>query len=161
MIDEMTALHVQDHASQSRAEVAGRVRKLVPLAVRGRRRMPGLMRATSFKPGPPNEGSWKFGYLVDTIMNRDYWMHRVDLAGATDKELVLNSEHDGRIMAEIVAEWANAHGKPFSLTLGGPAGGTISQAAQGEVLQLDAVEFCRILSGRGQGIGLMNQEVPF
>jgi hypothetical protein len=26
---------------------------------------------------------------------------------------------------------------------------------------LDAVEFCRILSGRSTGSGLLNQEVPF
>lgn len=31
----------------------------------------------------------------------------------------------------------------------------------GEELALDAVEFCRILSGRAQGTGLLTQPVPF
>jgi hypothetical protein len=31
----------------------------------------------------------------------------------------------------------------------------------GEVITLDAVEFCRILSGRASGAGLLAQEVPF
>jgi hypothetical protein len=89
MIDEMTALQVRDHAVLTTVEMAGRLRDSAPEAVRGRRRMPGLLRAVPFKPGPPVEGSWKVGYLVGTIMNRDYWMHRVDLARATGTELVL------------------------------------------------------------------------
>lgn len=31
----------------------------------------------------------------------------------------------------------------------------------GEEITLDAVEFCRILSGRGDGNGLLTQAVPF
>jgi hypothetical protein len=31
----------------------------------------------------------------------------------------------------------------------------------GEVIELDAVDFCRILSGRGEGEGLMAVAVPF
>jgi hypothetical protein len=31
----------------------------------------------------------------------------------------------------------------------------------GEYIELDAVEFCRILSGRAKGTGLLSTEVPF
>ena len=161
MIDEMTSAQVREHASLAPDEFEPKMRMLAPKSVAGRRRIPALVRALPFKPGPPIDGSWKLGYLVDTILNRDSWMHRVDLARATGKPLVLTHEHDGRIVADVVAEWARAHGQPFELVLDGPAGGTFVQGDRGERLTLDAVEFCRILSGRGSGSGLLDQEVPF
>jgi uncharacterized protein (TIGR03083 family) len=161
MIDEMTALQVREHAAVPPDEMARRLRELAPKAVRGRRRTPRLLRAVPFKPGPPVEGTWNLGYLVGTIMNRDYWMHRVDLTSATRKELVLTAAHDGRIVADVVAEWARVHGQPFTLILDGPAGGGFVHGERGEELRLDAVEFCRALSGREAHSGLLNQEVPF
>jgi hypothetical protein len=64
-----------------------------------------------------------------------------------------------RIVADVVAEWARGHGQPYRLTLTGPAGG--SWSAGGEEISLDAVEFCRILSGRAPGTGLLTSAVPF
>jgi hypothetical protein len=57
--------------------------------------------------------------------------------------------------------WAAAHRQPFALTLDGPAGGTFVRGDGGDELRLDAVEFCRTLSGRGPGVGLLSHEVPF
>jgi uncharacterized protein (TIGR03083 family) len=161
MIDEMTALQVLDHAALSPPAMTARMGDIAPKAVRGRRRMPGPLRAVPFKPGAPFEGTWKLGCLIDTIMNRDSWMHRVDLTRATGKELVLTAQHDGRIVADVVAEWARAHRQPFILTLEGPAGATFVHGDRGDELRLDAVEFCRILSGRGAGAGLLSHQVPF
>jgi hypothetical protein len=53
------------------------------------------------------------------------------------------------------------HGQPFVLALDGPAGGNCTQGVGGDKLHLDALEFCRILSGRSSGLGLLEQEVPF
>jgi hypothetical protein len=75
--------------------------------------------------------------------------------------MALSPEHDGTIVADVVAEWALRHGQPYSLTLTGPAGGRWSSGNAGETISLDAVEFCRILSGRGSGEGLMSTFVPF
>jgi uncharacterized protein (TIGR03083 family) len=161
MIDEMTAGQVRDHERCSPAEMVTRIRDTAPKAVAGRRRIPAPLRAVPFDPGPPVGGRWTFGFLVDTIMNRDYWMHRVDLSRAVGRELVLTPEHDGRIVSDVVAEWARGHGKPFVLTLDGPAGGTFVHGEAGEELRLDAVEFCRMLSGRAPRSGLLDQEVPF
>ena len=101
------------------------------------------------------------GYLLDVILTRDTWMHRVDIARATGRALVLTPDHDGRLVADVVAEWARRHGRPFTLSLEGPAGGVYTSGAGGEAIALDPVEFCRILSGRGQGTGLLTQQVPF
>ncbi|MGN6780698.1 MAG: hypothetical protein ACTHJH_04285, partial [Marmoricola sp.] len=89
------------------------------------------------------------------------WMHRMDLARATGRDPVLTPEHDGAIVADVVAEWAARHGTAYGLTLGGPAGGTWSSGVGGEEIELDAVDFCRVLSGRGAGSGLLATQVPF
>jgi hypothetical protein len=124
--------------------------------------MPGLVRRMLMKVDPPfdNDG-WRLGYLMDVIYNRDAWMHRVDISRAIGREMVLTPEHDGRLVADVVAEWVRRHGKPVALTLTGPAGGSFVAGESGENLELDAVEFCRILSGRAQGAGLLSTEVPF
>ena len=114
-------------------------------------------------PQPLNGAAerWTFGFLFDVILTRDTWMHRVDTAEATGKELELTADHDGVLVADVVAEWAGRHGLPFSLTLTGPAGGSFSRGSDGTEIELDAVEYCRILSGRAPGTGLLGTEVPF
>ena len=123
-------------------------------------RIPAPLRAIRIPFGPPL-GTRPLGYLMDRIYTRDAWLHRVDLARATDRALELTADHDGRIIADIVAEWATVHGQPYRLTLTGPAGGTWSRGQDGEQLTLDAVEFARVLSGRAEGTGLLAHAVPF
>jgi len=53
------------------------------------------------------------------------------------------------------------HGQPFTLTLSGAAGDRFTSGIGGPELELDAVEFCRILSGRAPGSGLLSTRVPF
>jgi uncharacterized protein (TIGR03083 family) len=161
MIDEMTSQHVRDHENLSPAELRQRLHDLASVAVRGRRRMPALLRALPMKPGDPFTGTWKMGYLIDVVMTRDYWMHRIDLTRATSADARLTAEHDGRIIADVVADWARDHGQPFTLHLDGPAGGHFGRGSGGEDLRLDAVEFCRILSGRAAGAGLLDRANPF
>jgi len=88
------------------------------------------------------------------------WMHRIDLARATGKTLDLDPGHDGRIVADLVAEWAGTHGEPFTLSLDGPAGGEYRSGTGGEHVDMDAIEFGRILSGRGQGTGILRHPLP-
>ncbi|MEJ7754486.1 MAG: hypothetical protein WKF38_04825, partial [Candidatus Limnocylindrales bacterium] len=105
--------------------------------------------------------TWRMAYLLDIILTRDAWMHRVDIARATGREIQLTPAHDGRIIADVVAEWARRHGTSFTLTLTGPAGGEYVSGDNGQHITIDAVEFCRTLSGRATGSSLLTQEVPF
>jgi hypothetical protein len=91
---------------------------------------------------------------------RDVWMHRVDLTQATGTPLGADAEHDGRLIADIVAEWAGTHGQPFDLELTGPAGGHYVAGSGGEHHTLDAVEFCRILAERAHGEGVLAHPLP-
>jgi len=110
--------------------------------------------------GPGRPETWRLGYLLDTILTRDPWMHRVHIARATGRDLMLTADHDGRIVADVVADWARRHGQPFTRILTGPAGGEFTAGA-GERITIDAVVFCRAISGRAPSSGLLSQEVPF
>lgn len=161
-IDALTELQVRRNANLGREAVIDEMGTLAPRQAdwRARRR---IMRGIPMKNDLPDEKveTWRLGYLVDVILNRDPWMHRIDLSRAVDRDVVLTADHDGRIVADVVAEWASRHGQPFRLTLTGAAGGSWSSGSGGEELQLDAVEFCRIISGRGSGEGLLKVFVPF
>jgi uncharacterized protein (TIGR03083 family) len=162
MIDALTAQQVADHADLSTAELIAKIDEVGPRAARWRATRPAALRKMPIKQevGGVQE-TWRTGFLLDTILTRDPWMHRVDTARATGRPMELTAEHDGRIVADVVAEWARRHGKPFSLTLTGPAGGHYVSGDHGEQLTIDAVEFCRTLSGRARGSGLLATAVPF
>jgi hypothetical protein len=75
---------------------------------------------------------------------------------------VLTADHDGVLVADIVAEWAARHGEACTLTLHGVAGGQWEfGSGVGPHLELDAVDFCLTLSGRATTTGLLAVEVPF
>ncbi len=161
----LTAVQVADRSELSPAQVVERLAAVAPRTVRGRTRTPAVVRAHGrvAVDGPVYE-TWKLGYLIDTIYLRDLWMHRVDLSRAVNVALELSADHDGRIVADVVAEWARRHGKAFVLDLSGVAGGSYARGpnvAQAEHISLDAVEFCRALAGRAQRTGLLATVVPF
>jgi hypothetical protein len=93
---------------------------------------------------------------------RDVWMHRVDISRAIGRNFHATSEHDGRIVADIIAEWATTHTDPFALKLTGPAGGTYirDSADVDDSHEVDAIECCRILSGRGTPVGVLHHPLP-
>jgi uncharacterized protein (TIGR03083 family) len=161
----LTHVQVTERQDLTPAQIVDQLTLVAPKTVRGRSRIPALVRnhAALSVDGPVIE-KWKVGYLIDTIYLRDLWMHRIDLARAIDEPPELTAAHDGRIVAEVVAEWARRHGQPFRLELTGPAGGAYAHDADAEgadLLELDAVEFCRALSGRGPAAGLLATVVPF
>ena len=162
-LDAMTALQVREHAHLSVVELRAALHEAVPRGLAARRAVPSQARATPFDPQLPGVSGWTVGYLFDVIHTRDPWLHRVDLSRATGAPLVLTAEHDGRIVADVVAEWARAHGEPFELVLTGPAGGAFvaGPGSDAAPIVLDAVEFCRVLSGRAPGTGLLAHRVVF
>jgi uncharacterized protein (TIGR03083 family) len=163
-IDALTAVQVRRQADLSPAELVDRFTAVGPRAVRFRRR---LSRVAGRLPLPEQQvvgdrrETWRVGFLLEVVLTRDTWMHRVDISRATDRPLELTADHDGVLVADVVAEWAGRHGRPYELQLTGPAGGRWSSGAGGPALELDAVEFCRVLSGRGAGTGLLAEQVPF
>jgi uncharacterized protein (TIGR03083 family) len=159
LVDGINDVQVDDRRHLSPAELVEQLAAVAPRAVRGRRRTPPPLRRVPV-PGPLGDPI-TLGFLVDVAYTRDQWMHRVDVSRATDRELVLTGAHDGRIVADIVRDWAAAHGEAFELELTGPAGGHYHQGTGGPELTVDAVELCLAVSGRSEAAGLLGVPVVF
>ncbi len=166
--DIMTQIQIERTASLTTPALVAECRALVEPAAAGRHRTPAIARRLVRFPVELRGGTetWNLGYLVDVILTRDAWLHRIDLCRALGHEPVLTADHDGRLVADVVAEWARRHAQPFHLVLTGPAGGEFERhpdppEAKVERLDMDAVDFCRILSGRAHGTGLLATEIPF
>lgn len=161
----LSAVQIRERATLGPLEIVERLAAIAPRMIRGRSRVPAVVRNhAKLKVDGPVTETWRLGYLIDIIYLRDLWMHRVDVACALDRPVELSANHDGRIVADVVAEWARRHAMPFMLELTGPAGGTYSHnpgRAEAERMTLDAVEFCRTLGGRAQPTGLLTTIVPF
>lgn len=164
VLDALTALQVEQNASLGTSDLLDAMRACAPKAVAARRHAPSLVRNRAL-PGPQLVGGqwerWTTGFLLDVILTRDPFMHRLDIGGATGVSLPATASHEGVIVADVVREWADRHGAPYSLELGGPAGGTWSRGVGGERIELDAFEFCRAVSGRAPATGLLETQVPF
>ena len=166
-IDALTQLQVEERADWTPERITERYTARAPKATAGRRRTPGFVRRRTMPQAQEINGvtePWTLGYLIDVILTRDPWMHRMDIAAATGTPPRLTAGHDDVIVADVVAEWAGRHGKDFELTLTGPASGTWRSGANGPSWTLDAVDFCRAISRRPASLtpdDLMNTEVPY
>jgi uncharacterized protein (TIGR03083 family) len=160
LVDKMNAVQVAERADRAPADLLSDLADAGGRGVKARTRIPAPVRAVRLPFGPPL-GVRSLGYLMGRIYTRDAWMHRMDICRATDRPPVLTSEHDGRLVDDVVREWAAAHGSAYSLELTGPAGGSWGSGGAGKPLVLDAVDFCRTVSGRMPGSGLLAQPVPF
>jgi uncharacterized protein (TIGR03083 family) len=163
-IDALTALQVEQRSTLTPAQVTQRFLAVGPRAARARRRTPGFIRNRKMPVQQSIGGqleTWTLGYLIDTILTRDPWMHRIDISRAVGRPVTLTAEHDGTLVGDVVTEWAARHRAPCRLILSGPAGGSWTFGVGGATLELDAIEFCRVLSRRAPGVGLLTTEVPF
>jgi len=162
--DALTALQVAERQKWLTAEIIAGLTAVGQRATQGRTYTPEAALAAQLPlPFEMNNRAeqWTVGYLLDTILTRDVWMHRVDLCRATGIPMTITAEHDGVIIADVVAEWASRHAEPYRLILTGPAGGKYLAGQNGPTYELDAIEFCRAVSGRGTAQGLLATSVPF
>jgi hypothetical protein len=89
----------------------------------------------------------------------------MSMCGCTHRHLprrrpVLTAAHDGRIIADMVADWAAAHHHPFALHLTGPAGGSYATGSDGPTANIDAIDWAWTVSGRAPGTGLLANSLP-
>ncbi|WP_222267591.1 maleylpyruvate isomerase family mycothiol-dependent enzyme [Modestobacter marinus] len=162
-IDCLTRLQVEQNARLSTTELTQQMRVVGPRAVRGRRRMSGVLGRRTLPElqtvGDQQEW-WTFGYLFDVVLTRDPFMHRIDISRATGVPLDATADHEGVLVDDVVREWTTRHGRRVRVELSGPAGGRWGDP-DGELLTMDALEFCRTLSGREAATGPLAQQVPF
>ncbi len=152
--DVINAIQIADRKNKSNAELIQEIREKGPHTIKNRHRIPFFMRAV-FLPRP--DGSKLYlSYMLDVIYSRDTWMHRVDLARATHREMKMTREHDGRMVALVMRDVntqlaPKVGGDALDIELTGLAGGVwrIGNAANARAtICMDAVEFNIYASGR-------------
>ncbi|MET0903707.1 MAG: maleylpyruvate isomerase family mycothiol-dependent enzyme [Acidimicrobiales bacterium] len=158
-VDGLNELQIRERDHLSNDELVAQLAAVGPGAVKGRWGTPAPMRHLPIPFGPPI-GWAPLKYLLDVGFTRDVWAHRIDIHAVIGRPMHLTPDHDGRLVADIVAEWASIHGEPFELVLDGPAGGTFSQGVDGERVEIDATEFIRVLAGRRPGAGVLRHPLP-
>lgn len=159
-IHGMNEVQVEQREHLPPAQLVSRWNEIWPKALKGRKRFPPFMRPIPVDFGPPIGKQPMGSYLMDVVFTRDTWMHRIDICRAAGLDPVLTADHDGRLIEDMVAEWARVHALSFTLHLEGPAGGTFVSGHGGEELTLDAVDWIWTLSGRATGSGLLTKELP-
>jgi uncharacterized protein (TIGR03083 family) len=151
-LDADNRQQIDDLGGRTGPELAAMLARVGPKAIRARRRVPGLMRRQRVGWMYPEEQlpDSRLGYLLDVLGLRDPWMHRVDLARATSRPLVLGA-HDRVVVAQVIADLSRAWpGPPVLLELTGPAGGSwaLGQGPAAATIRADTVDYLRALSGR-------------
>jgi uncharacterized protein (TIGR03083 family) len=153
-LDAMNQRQIDDQRALTDEDLVPRLRELAPRAVAGRSRRARLLGRAPV--GLDQAGSWYEGMptrttmaeLCAVVLTRDVWAHRLDLCRAVRRTPSLDPRVDGRIVADIVADWAARHGRPVTLTLTGDAGGVFRIGTGGPALTLDALDFARVMAGR-------------
>ncbi len=158
-LDGLNEVQVRDRRQLSTRQLIDRLAAKTPKAARIRAALPAPVRAIPISAGPPI-GRRSIAYLLDLVLTRDVWMHRIDIARAAGAPITLTADHDGRLVADMVADWAKTHDEPFVLNLSGPAGGIYYRGQTDAPVHIDAVEFIRILSGRATGGGVLANPLP-
>jgi uncharacterized protein (TIGR03083 family) len=158
--DGMNEVQVRERAALTGDELIAEWDAVSPKALKSRTKLPRPIANLPVLRLPAPVGRQKLKYLFDIGFTRDVWTHRVDLAVATGRPFDADAEHDGRIIADIVAEWAGTHGEAFDLTLTGPAGGHFVTGTDGERVEIDALEFVRTLAERVDGTGVLRHPLP-
>jgi uncharacterized protein (TIGR03083 family) len=166
-LDAVNALQIADHAHLIDSQRADVLCGLVPDAVRGRMRLSAWVGAVSIPVSAGGSAATgmprtvNMGRLLEVVYTRDVWMHTVDIAEAIGHDLPMTAAANRRIVQDVVIDWARRHRQPVDLVLTGPSGGRYRSGPAGPAIELDAIEFCRILSGRAQGEGLLETKILF
>ena len=158
-VDGMNELQIRERNHLSNEDLVAQIEGVGPQAVKGRWRTPWPARYLPLNIGPPI-GWAPLKYLLDVGFTRDVWAHRIDIHAAIGRPMQPTIDHDGRLVADVVAEWAGIHGQPFELVLDGPAGGKFTQGVSGQRAEIDALDFIRTLSGRLPGVGVLSNPLP-
>jgi uncharacterized protein (TIGR03083 family) len=158
-VDGLNEVQIRERDRLSNGELVVQLSAIGPKAVKGRWGTPLPMRYLPLPFGPPI-GWAPLKYLLDVGFTRDVWAHRIDVHHAIGRPMELTAGHDGRLVADIVAEWSRIHGQPFELVLAGVAGGEFSQGSDGEHVEIDALDFIRTLTGRRSGTGVLSNPFP-
>jgi uncharacterized protein (TIGR03083 family) len=157
-LDAQNQIQVDDRAGASPAELIAELRSEGQKSLAFRARLPAAARAVRLPLGLAFGEAlgrvWvALGYMSDTILTRDVWMHRLDIALATGRPMVLTPQHDGRMTALVVRDiqgkLSRSLDRAVRYHLTGPAGGSyiVGPGEPAAALRMDACNF-QLLASR-------------
>lgn len=154
-LDAASEVGIDRHRSLSTADLLATLRR----RAESDRDTPGWLRRFAAKDEALPTYS-TIGSFVDTILTRDVWLHRHDIAravGGAPRTDPTDAEVVAQVVRDLGLAWA---GPAVRLRLTGPEGGAwdLGEGA-GPDVELPAVEFMRHLSGRTAEPGLLD-DVP-
>ncbi|MBW4437015.1 MAG: maleylpyruvate isomerase family mycothiol-dependent enzyme [Pleurocapsa minor GSE-CHR-MK-17-07R] len=163
MLDAWNQGQVDARRGHSPAELIAELRGAAEASLRGRDRIPGVVRGPVL-PMPGLDQPRSMGYVFDLIYTRDMWMHRMDICDAAGRSMPMDGGHDRRTVALIVRDLAHKarrglNGRAAVLVLTGPAGGSYHVGAEADpsaTLTLDIPTFCLLTSGRIQAARVLS-----
>jgi uncharacterized protein (TIGR03083 family) len=153
-LDTLTQFQVDERAEAPPEELVAELRATGQTAIANRRHMPEAVRSLQL---PISTGvRVPVHVFVDVILPRDMWMHRMEIALATDRDIVRTAEHEGRLTALVMRDLArrlvpSLGDASIIYHLTGPDGGTFlygSDSMPATTLTMDAVDFHLLASGR-------------
>lgn len=162
IVHRVNDMQVRRARSLTWPDLLDELERLAPLAVRGRRRTPAVVRrqaapaSQGFAPGDT------IGFINDVIYPRDVWMHRVDISRAVDQPMSRSAGEESivhQVVRDLGRTWT---GPSLRLVLTGRVTGTWALGNPGPrlpVVHADAVDLCRRLSGRGGEVPLEGPDV--
>lgn len=156
LLDARNQAQIDERVGRSPGELIRELRATGEKAFVAMQRLPFFIRWIPIDV--EGAGRKPMAYLKDVLVHRDTWTHRLDICRATQREMVLTPEHDGRITALVVRELADIvspvlGGQTVDLILTGRAGGSwrLGGAAQpSAVIQMNGLVFHRLASGRAR-----------
>lgn len=149
-LDAQNQIQVDDRAAVTPEHLLAELRDVGPRSLAFRARLPAPIRALHLPLGLafPLGRTWvSLGYMTDTILTRDMWMHRLDISLATQRAMAMTAGHDGRITALVVRDVQQSLGptlrRAVRCDLDGPAGGSylVGQGEPGASVRMDACDF--------------------
>jgi uncharacterized protein (TIGR03083 family) len=158
--DGMNELQVRERAPATTEQLISEWTTASAKALKSRTKMPRPIAGLKLLNLPEPVGRQPLSYLFDIGFTRDVWAHRIDIAHAIAVEPDHDAAHDGRILADIIAEWASTHREPFTLVLDGPAAGTFVHGTGGEEVHISVVDFVRTLAERTTAGGVLRHTLP-
>lgn len=149
MTDAVNQVQVDERAGLTPDELVRRLEEALPRFAAFRGRMGGPGRFVPFYD-PGLLGGANLAYLLNTIFTRDTFMHRVDISRAAGKPMMLGLR-EARLLEDVVVDWGRRRRASAIVALTGPAGGSY-RVGSGDTARIegDAVEFARVLAGRGR-----------
>lgn len=164
MLDAWNQSQVDLRRQHTPAQLMAEIRGSADASLRGKDRIPAWLRAPAL-PAPGLDQPRSMGYVFDVIYTRDMWMHRLDICRATGRAMPLDADHDRRMVALIVRDFAHKcrrglQGRSALLTLKGVAGGTYqvgSDEAPSATVEFDTLEFCILTSGREKAANVLSE----